>query len=86
MLDKDLIRDLKIKIWREGSQAYEVNAINIASSIVIQSEEIESYNINNKSLVKVINLLGQEVNESTSKIGRVLFKVFDDGSVEKFIK
>ena len=59
VLDKDLIRDLKIKAWTEGSDVYEVNAINIASSIVIQSEEIESDNLNKKSLVKVINLLGQ---------------------------
>ena len=86
VLEKDLIRDLKIQLWAEGSELYEVNAINVASSIIIQSEEIESDNLNNKSLVKVINLLGQEVNESTSQIGRILFRVYDDGSVEKFIK
>ena len=86
VLDKELIRDLKIKVWSEGSEVYEVNAINVASSIAIQNEEIDSANLNSKSLVKVINLLGQEVNESTSQIGRPLFRVYDDGTVEKFIK
>ena len=65
---------------------YEVNAINVASSIETQSELGESGDVNNKSLIKVINLLGQEVTESTSEIGRILFRVYDDGSVEKFIK
>ena len=63
MLDKDLIRDLKIQVWTEGSELYEVNAINVASSIIIQSEEIESDNLNNKSLVKVINSFGQLMNQ-----------------------
>ena len=70
----------------EISPNNEVNAINVASSIVIQTEDLEFDNLNNKSLVKIINLLGQEVNESTSGKGRLLFRVFDDGSVEKFIK
>ena len=86
VLDNDLISNLKIKVWTEGSEVYEVNAINVASSIVIQTEDLEFDNLNNKSLVKIINLLGQEVNESTSGKGRLLFRVFDDGSVEKFIK
>ena len=48
VLEKDLIRDLKIQLCIEGSELYEVNAINVASSIIIQSEEIESDNLNNK--------------------------------------
>ena len=84
--DNDSSQNLKIKVWSEGSEVYEVNAINVASSIVTQSDGEQSSNQNNKSLVKVINLLGQEVNESTSQIGRLLFRVYDDGSVEKFIK
>ena len=79
-------RDLIIQNWFEGSEVYEVNAIKVASSIETQSEGEQPDNLNNKSLVKIINLLGQEVNESTSETGTILFRVYDDGSVEKFIK
>ena len=61
---------------------YDVNAINIAT-IETQSELGESGDAN-KKIAKVINLLG-EVNESTSQIGRLLFRIYDDGSVERFI-
>ena len=71
--------------WLEGSNHYEVNAINIAGSIEAQSDsEIDSFN--NKSIVKIINVLGQEVNLANSKIGDILFRVYDDGSADKFIK
>ena len=40
-----------------------------------------------KELLKVINVLGQEVSKDDHILqGTVLFKVFNDGSVEKFIK
>jgi len=84
--DNDSSQNLKITEWSEGSEFYELNAYSVASSIVAQSEGEQPDNLNNKSLVKIINLLGQEVNESTSEIGRILFRVYDDGSVEKFIK
>jgi hypothetical protein len=86
VLDNSKSKNLIIQNWSEGSEFYEVNAINIASSVSVQSEGEQSDNLNNKSLVKIINLLGQEVNESNMKIGRLLFRVYDDGSVEKFIK
>ena len=71
--------------WLEGSNHYEVNAINIAGSIETQSDS-EIDNFNNKSIVKIINVLGQEVNLANSKIGDILFRVYDDGSADKFIK
>ena len=86
VLDNNTIKDLIIQNWFEGSEVYEVNAINVASSIETQSEGEQPDNLNNKSLVKIINLLGQDVKESTSEIGTILFRVYDDGSVEKVIK
>jgi len=86
VLENSKSKDLIIQNWSEGSDVYEVNAINIASSVSTVSEAMLSDNLNEKALVKIINLLGQEVNESNTKIGRLLFRVYDDGSVEKFIK
>ena len=84
--DNDSSQNLKITEWTEGSEFYELNAFSVASSVTIQSEEVQSENVSIKSIVKIINLLGQEVDESNIKIGRLLFRVYDDGSVEKFIK
>jgi len=84
--ETDSIMNFVIAEWLEGSDYYEVNAINVASSIVTQSDESEIANFNNKSFVKIINVLGQEVKLANSKIGDILFRVYDDGSVDKFIK
>ncbi len=38
-------------------------------------------------LVRVINVLGQEVNMDDEPFkGTVLFKVYDDGSVERYVR
>ena len=43
-------------------------------------------NATERVLVKVINVLGQEVNMDDQPFkGTVLFNVYDDGSVDKFI-
>ena len=86
VFENNICKDLIIEKWSEGSEVYEENAINVSSSIITQSDGEHSDNVNNKSLVKIINLLGQEVNESTLEIGTILLRVYDDGSVEKFIK
>ena len=86
VFENNICKDLIIEKWSEGSEFYDVNTINVSSSIITQSYGEHSDNVNNKSLVKIINLLGQEVNELTLEIGTILFRVYDDGSVEKFIK
>ena len=85
--DREQIRDFVIKDWVKGSSAYQINAINIASSIVTGNINIEADGVGTKSLVRIINLLGQEVQEENiDRTGQFLFKVYDDGSVERFIK
>jgi hypothetical protein len=79
------VRDFTVAEWTEGSSSYSVDAINVASSI-------ETYNAiadltTDRVLVKVINILGQEVNLDDEPFkGTVLFNVYDDGTVEKFVK
>jgi hypothetical protein len=60
VLDNSKSKNLIIQNGSEGSEFYEVNAINIASSVSAQSEGEQSDNLNNKSLVKIINPLDQE--------------------------
>ena len=85
--DSEEITDFVIKDWVKGSSAYQINAINIASSIITENSTLEANDIGTKSLVRIINLLGQEVHqENIERTVQFLFKVYDDGSVERFIK
>jgi hypothetical protein len=79
-------RDFEVAEWAEGSASYNVDAINVASSIVISAEVANTIS-SDRELVRVINVLGQEVdvNDDTFK-GEVLFNVYKDGTVEKFVK
>ena len=63
-----------------------MNGISVASSIETTNMIFEN-NTSERVLVKVINVLGQEVNldDQTFK-GTVLFNVFDDGTVEQIIR
>ena len=48
---------------------------------------ITELNASERVLVKVINVLGQEVNMDDPPFkGTVLFNVYDDGSVEQFVR
>lgn len=70
--------------WEEGSSFYQANTINIASSIVTY---ITIENISNRTLVRIVNLLGQEVNMDEDQFeGGVLFEIYNDGTVEKVIR
>ena len=86
ILEHSKSKNLSIQNWSEGSDVYQVNAINVVSSVSALSEATATTTFNEKQLVKIINLLGQEVTESDAELGRLLFRVYDDGSVEKFIK
>ena len=79
------VRDFTVAEWAEGSASYNVDAINVASTIE-SNNVITELNSSDRVLVKVINVLGQDVNlnDNTFK-GEVLFKVYDDGTVEKFL-
>ena len=64
--------DASSEIWKFFSK-YDINgALNEVSSIT---------NLNiNKQVVKLLDILGREVNQTTNQI---LFYIYDDGSVEK---
>ena len=69
--DKGYI-DASLEIWKFFSK-YDINgALNEVSSIT-------NPNIN-KQVVKLLDVLGREVNQTTNQI---LFYIYDDGSVEK---
>ncbi len=46
-----------------------------------ENTSIEESNINNKKIIKTINILGQDVDESTKK--SVVLYIYDDGTVDK---
>ena len=80
------VLDFTVTEWAEGSSTYNVDAINVASSIEINTVVADAIS-SDRVLVKVINVLGQEVqlNDESFK-GEILFNVYDDGSVEQFVK
>ena len=80
------VREFAVKDWSKGSAAYTTNAINVASSINTINA-IAELNSSSKELVKVVNILGQEVTaDEVSFVGTVFFNIYDDGSVEKIVK
>ena len=81
----DDIYSFSVSKWNEGSSSYNIDEINIVSSI--ETNTITNQNVLSRVLIKVVNLLGQEVNlENDNFRGTVLFNLYDDGSLEKFIK
>ncbi|MDG1849163.1 MAG: hypothetical protein P8I82_01535, partial [Flavobacteriales bacterium] len=80
------VKDFDVNNWSKGSAAYTTNAINVASSITTINA-IAELNSSSKELVKVVNILGQEVSsDDVSFVGTVFFNIYDDGSVEKIVK
>ena len=64
----------------------QVDGISVASTIETNNS-ITELNAAERVLVKVINVLGQEVNLDDEQFnGTVLFNVYNDGSVDKFVK
>ena len=79
------VSDFTVSKWIEGSSSYQVDGISVASTIETNNT-ITDVNATERVLVKVINVLGQEVNLDDEPFkGTVLFNVYDDGSVERFI-
>ena len=80
------VQDLAVLNWIEGSSSYQVNGISVASTIETNNM-ITELNASERVLVKVINVLGQVVNSDDQLFkGTVLFNVYDDGSVERFVE
>ena len=83
--DTETTSHFSVAKWVEGSSSYQVDAINIASSIVTHDEE-NTLIVSKRVLVKVVNVLGQEVNtEDQNFKGEVLFEIYNDGTVEKIV-
>ena len=80
------VRDFTVATWNEGSNAYVVDAINVASSIVSNTVIAEENITTERVLVKVVNVLGQEVTVDNKLKTEVLFNVYNDGTVEKVVK
>ena len=80
------VSDFTVAKWIEGSSSYQVDGISVASTIETNNVMTE-LNASERVLVKVINVLGQEVNLDDEPFkGTVLFNVYDDGSVEQFVR
>ena len=80
--DANEVRDFTVSNWIEGSSSYQVDGISVASTIATNNVMTE-LNSSERVLVKVINVLGQEVNMNDQPFkGTVLFNVYNDGSVE----
>ena len=80
------VLDFTVEKWIEGSSSYLVDGISVASTIETNNV-ITELNASERVLVKVINVLGQEVNLDDQPFkGTVLFNVYDDGSVEQFVR
>jgi hypothetical protein len=80
------VRGFTVSDWTEGSSSYSVDAINVAATIQT-TNVVANLNATDRVLVKVINVLGQEVNlDDESFKGEVLFNIYDDGTAEKVVK
>ncbi len=80
------VRDFTVSKWIEGSSSYQVDGISVASTIEINNVMTE-LNASERVLVKVINVLGQEVNMDDEPFkGTVLFNVYDDGTIKKRVR
>ena len=64
--------ELIIDTWSSGDNIYAIDGVSIASSILVNNE------IDNKYLIKVIDILGRETNN-----GGFNFKIYNDRSVKK---
>lgn len=81
----DEVRNLNFNHWNQGSSVFVSNAINVVGSIET-NHIISVSNTDNRILVKVVNVLGQEVNLDNEPKGEILFHVYSDGSVDKIVR
>ena len=83
--DSKGLRNFTVSQWALGSSTYCVDGINIASTIET-SNDITTPNATERKLLRVIDVLGREVSSNPQIFkGKVMFKVYDDGTVEKIV-
>jgi len=75
----------EVSNWLKGSSAYTADAINVASTIITANTSSATIT-SERVLLKVINVLGQEVTTPEAFKGEILFNVYNDGTVEKMLK
>ena len=80
------VNDFHITEWSQGSNVYQTNAIHIAS-IIETNQRLPEMNSSEAKLMRIINILGQEINDETNAFeGSVLFYIYNDGQVKKVVK
>jgi hypothetical protein len=79
------VSDFTVSKWIEGSSSYQVDGISVASTIETNNVMTE-LNASERVLVKVINVLGQDITSNYKTSKGVLFHIYDDGTSEKIIK
>ena len=83
--NNNIVSDFTVSKWNEGSSSYQVDGISVASTIETNNV-ITELNASERVLVKVINVLGQEVTVQDAFKGEILFNIYTDGTVEKIVK
>ena len=78
------VSDFTVAKWIEGSSSYQVDGISVASTIETNNM-ITELNASERVLVKVINVLGQDITSNYKTAKGVLFHIYDDGTSEKII-
>jgi len=85
----DYTNDAVMNLFTEGQKTRMIAAINQYRSDMLNhnlcsgSLNLTNININKKELVKIVDILGREINKITPNIP--MFYIYDDGSVEKKI-
>ena len=82
---KNQTTSFEITEWSEGSSSYTANAVNVASNITSISANSTPLS-SERVVLKVINVLGQEVTVQDAFKGEILFNIYTDGTVEKIVK
>jgi len=68
-------------ITENASESIEINKISTSNNQIIKKSTSQTNS--NKNLVKIVNLLGQEVRLQDEIKNRILIYIFDDGTIEK---
>ena len=74
----------EVSEWFTGSSEYHTNSINVVSKIITHA--FTDVITTQRVLVKVMNVLGQEVNINDALKAQILFNVYQDGTVEKVLR
>jgi len=77
--------DFTVSEWKVGSSDYYVDGINIAGTIET-CNDLTTPNATERKLLRVIDVLGRDIGSNSHTFnGKVIFKVYDDGTVEKIV-